>query len=398
MVIAQDVALKLSVAQTEILQALTLVSSAVPSRTTLPVLSNILLEAKEGSIQMTATDLDLAIATRATADITGEGSLTVPAKRLFELVRKLPKEELKLESKDLTLNVVSKTGRFKFLCIRPEEFPARINVTPDFTMTVESKLFERMIRRSIYAVSTDETRPALNGALFQISDGEIRLVATDGHRLARAGLKHPAASKSPLKGDIIIPLKALNHLLRLFSDNGDPVRIELSKNHARFTFGTTTLTTKLIEGPFPNYEQVLPEAEHEDPPREERRAGAGARPRLDLLGQPHASGQVLDHQQQAQAGRRDPGPGGGDGRDRRQVHRRRSRHRIQRELLPRHLAHHRFGRSGDPTQHAGHCGACHSRAQRRGEGRAAAGGPPLPRDAAPTRRLIALACGSCRSS
>ena len=258
MVIAQDVALKLSVAQTEILQALTLVSSAVPSRTTLPVLSNILFEAKDGLIQMTATDLDLAIAASATADVTGEGSLTVPAKRLFELVRKLPKEELKLESKDLSLSVVSKTGRFKFLCIRPEEFPARIQVTPDFTMTVESKLLERMIKRTIYAVSTDETRPALNGALFQISDGEIRLVATDGHRLARAGLKHPAASKSPLKGDIIIPLKALNHLNRLLSDNSDPVRIELSKNHARFTLGTTTLTTKLIEGPFPNYEQVLP--------------------------------------------------------------------------------------------------------------------------------------------
>ena len=238
MVIAQDVALKLSVAQTEILQALALVSSAVPSRTTLPVLSNILLETAEGSIQMTATDLDLAIATRATADVKAEGSLTVPAKRLFELVRKLPKEELKLEAKDLTLNVVSKTGRFKFLCIRPEEFPARITVTPDFSMTIESRLLERMIRRTIYAVSTDETRP--------------------GHRLGRAGLKHPAATKSPLKGDIIIPLKAMNHLQRLLSENNDPVRIELSKNHARFTLGNTTLTTKLIEGPFPNYEQVLP--------------------------------------------------------------------------------------------------------------------------------------------
>lgn len=258
MITAQEVAMKFSVAQTEILRSLALVTSAVPSRTTLPVLSNILLETTEGFIQMTATDLDLAIAARATADVKAEGSLTVPAKRLFELVRKLPKEELKLEAKDLTLNVVSKTGRFKFLCIRPEEFPARITVTPDFTMTLESKQFERMIRRTIYSVSTDETRPALNGALFQISEGEIRLVATDGHRLARASLKHPGATKSPLKGDIIVPLKALNHLQRLLSENTEPVRIELSKNHARFTIGTTTLTTKLIEGPFPNYEQVLP--------------------------------------------------------------------------------------------------------------------------------------------
>ena len=115
-----------------------------------------------------------------------------------------------------------------------------------------------MIRRSIYAVSTDETRPALNGALLQIIEGEIRLVATDGHRLARASLKQAGIAKNPLKGDVIIPLKALNHLQRLVSETGEPVHVELSKNHARFTVGTTTLTTKLIEGPFPNYEQVLP--------------------------------------------------------------------------------------------------------------------------------------------
>lgn len=258
MITAQDVAMKFTVAQTEILTALQLVSSAVPSRTTLPVLSNILVEAMDGSIQMTATDLDLAIATRATADVKAEGALTVPAKRLAELVRKLSKEELKFEAKELTLNVGSKTGRFKFHCIRPEEFPARINVNPDLTFKIEAKLFERMIKRSIYAVSTDETRPALNGALLQIVEGEIRLVATDGHRLARASVKQAGIGKNPLKGDVIIPLKALHHLQRLVAETTESVTVELSKNHARFTAGPTTLTTKLIEGPFPNYEQVLP--------------------------------------------------------------------------------------------------------------------------------------------
>jgi len=258
MITAQDVAMKFTVAQTEILTALQLVSSAVPSRTTLPVLSNILVEAMDGSIQMTATDLDLAIATRATADVKAEGALTVPAKRLAELVRKLSKEELKFEAKELTLNVGSKTGRFKFNCIRPEEFPARINVSPDLTFKIEAKIFERMIRRSIYAVSTDETRPALNGALLQIIEGEIRLVATDGHRLARATVRQAGIGKNPLKGDVIIPLKALHHLQRLVAETTETVTVELSKNHARFTAGPTTLTTKLIEGPFPNYEQVLP--------------------------------------------------------------------------------------------------------------------------------------------
>jgi DNA polymerase III subunit beta len=258
MTIAQDVAMKCSIAQTELLQALGLISSAVPSRTTLPVLSNILVEATGEGLQMTATDLDLSVTTRAMADVKAEAALTVPAKKLFELVRKLPKEELKLESKDLTMNVVSKTGRFKFLCIRPEEFPARVTVAPDTALTVDAKQLERMIRRTIYAVSTDETRPALNGALLQIIEGEIRLVATDGHRLARATLKHPGAVKGALKGDVIVPLKALHHIQRLVTESADPVHIELSKNHARFTVGQTSLTTKLIEGPFPNYEQVLP--------------------------------------------------------------------------------------------------------------------------------------------
>jgi DNA polymerase-3 subunit beta len=258
MITAQEVAMKFSVAQTELLQALHLISSAVPSRTTLPVLSNILVEAGDGSLQLTATDLDLSISTRATAEVKADGSLTVPARKLFDLVKKLPKEELKLEAKDLALNVVSKTGRFKFLCIRPEEFPARPTVAPDVHVTVDAKAFERLVRRTVYAVSTDETRPALNGALFQMAEGEIRLVATDGHRLAKATLKHPAATKGALKGDVILPLKALNHLARLLPEAGDNVGVELSKTHARFVLGNTTLTTKLIEGPFPNYEQVLP--------------------------------------------------------------------------------------------------------------------------------------------
>lgn len=258
MTIAQDVAMKFSVAQTELQQALSLISSAVPSRTTLPVLSNILVEATSEGLQLTATDLDLSITTRATADVKSESALTVPAKRLLELVRKLPKEELKLEAKDVTLNVVSKSGRFKFLCIRPDEFPARVTVSPETTLTIDAKQFERMIKRTIYSVSTDETRPALNGALFQIAEGEIRLVATDGHRLARATLKHPGAVKGSLKGDVIIPLKAMNQLLRLLGEGADAAHVELSRNHARFTIGQTSLVTKLIEGPFPNYEQVLP--------------------------------------------------------------------------------------------------------------------------------------------
>ena len=258
MITAQEVAMKFSIAQTEFLDALQVVSSAVPNRTTLPVLSNILLEAKADHIELKATDLDLAIATRAKANVKDQGTLTVPAKKLFELVRKLPKEELKIDAKDLTLNIGSKSGRYKFLCIRPEEFPVIPNVAADVELSLESDLFERLIRRTIYSVSTDETRPALNGALLQVRDGELRIVATDGHRLSKASCKPAGGIPVAPKGDVIIPLKALNQLLRLLPGATGPIQVGISKNHACFTIGDTTLTTKLIEGPFPNYEQVLP--------------------------------------------------------------------------------------------------------------------------------------------
>jgi DNA polymerase III subunit beta len=258
MVIAQEVAMKFAIAQTELLQALQVVSNAVPTRTTLPVLSNILLEATEDRLQLTATDLDLSISTRAKASVSEAGSLTVPAKKLFELVRKLPKEELRVEAKDLTLNVGSKTGRFKFLGIRPDEFPTIPSVAPDASISVDPVALERLIRRTIYAVSTDETRPALNGALLQVKDGELRLVATDGHRLARASLKPTDGIHVSPKSDVILPLKALNQLIRLIPGTSGPVEIAVSRNHARFTVEGSVLTTKLIEGPFPNYEQVLP--------------------------------------------------------------------------------------------------------------------------------------------
>ena len=258
MITAQEVAMKFSIAQTEFLDALQVVSSAVPNRTTLPVLSNILLEASEDRIEMRATDLDLAITTTARASVKDAGTLTVPAKKLFELVRKLPKEELKIEAKDLTLNVGSKSGRYKFLCIRPEEFPALPKVEADAELTLEPDLLERLIRKTIYSVSTDETRPALNGALFQVRDGELRVVATDGHRLSKATCKPTGGIATPPKGDVIVPLKALNQVLRLLAQASGTVKVGISKNHARFVLGDTTLTTKLIEGPFPNYEQVLP--------------------------------------------------------------------------------------------------------------------------------------------
>jgi DNA polymerase-3 subunit beta len=228
MAIAQEVAMKFSIAQTQLQEALQVVSSAVPTRTTLPVLSNILVEAENGSVRLTATDMDLAIATKTQANVVDAGSLTVPAKKLLELVRKLPREELKVDAKDLNLTVASKAGRFRFLCIRPDEFPVTPAVPSDAGITLDAGVLDRLVRRTIYSVSTDETRPALNGALMQVKDGELRVVATDGHRLARATYRPEKPIASALKNDVILPLKALTQLARLIPAATAPVEIVLS--------------------------------------------------------------------------------------------------------------------------------------------------------------------------
>src|SRR5439155_11117957 len=154
MITAQEVAMKFSIAQTEFFDALQVVSSAVPNRTTLPVLSNILLEASDDRIELKATDLDLAISTTAKANVKDAGTLTVPAKKLFELVRRLPKEELKLEAKDLTLNVGSKSGRYKFLCIRTEEFPVLTMMEAEVVVTLDPDILARLIRCTLVTVYT----------------------------------------------------------------------------------------------------------------------------------------------------------------------------------------------------------------------------------------------------
>lgn len=233
------------------------VVSAVPPKSTLPILSNFLLEARDGKLMLTCTDLDMSVRTQATTKVADGGKVTVPAKRFAEIVRELPPDDVVVGTDDLKVTLDCKIGQFTLMGMDAEEFPKLPEVEEGARLTLPGPEFAKAIRSTAYAVSEDETRPVLNGVLMEVRDGALRLVATDGHRLARCALRDPAL-RGAKKADVIVPPKTLNLVERLVADTGSPVDLMLARSYAIFTIGETTIYSRLLDGPFPAYEQVIP--------------------------------------------------------------------------------------------------------------------------------------------
>jgi DNA polymerase-3 subunit beta len=247
--------MKFSISKGALQELLQVVVSAVPAKSTLPILSNILVEADKEGLTLVATDLDISIRTRGEAEVTEPGSITIPAKRVGEIVRELPDADIKIVVKDAKVKLTCGNGSFTIVGLDPEDFPQLPQVDADKMVALPTGVLEKAVRRSAYAVSNDETRQMLTGALLQFKDGELRMVGTDGHRLAKAAFK---GDFKGLEGrDLIIPPKALSQVVRLASGT-EVVNLNVSKNFAVFEVGPTTIYSRLIDGNFPNYEQVIP--------------------------------------------------------------------------------------------------------------------------------------------
>jgi DNA polymerase-3 subunit beta len=248
--------MKFRISKEAFLDGLQKVQHVVSSRTTLPILSNVLLVAKDGRLQFTTTDLDVGITGSVEAQIEKEGSTTLPAKRLVSIVRELPASEVEV-SVDAKNHASIRSGPsfFKIIGLGVAEFPA----LPDFSGAKEFKIPQITLRdglkKTSYAISTDETRYVLNGIFTSFRDGKLTLVATDGRRLAMvdADLEFPASHES----DVIVPTKAVQELQRLLGEAGDVI-VKLSDSQISFAIGDTLLCSKLIEGNYPNYRQVIP--------------------------------------------------------------------------------------------------------------------------------------------
>ncbi len=247
--------MKFTLMQSDLQKALHLVASVVPSKSTLPILETVLLEALPGgTLTLTATDLDVFVRTKREAAIDEGGRLVVSARRLYEVVRELSEQELVLSGEESGLTLSCGSGRYRFVGGAVDDFPGTPEIPDDKHIALEPQKLERMIRRTLYAVSSDETRPELTGVYLDVREGQICMVATNGHRLARATLQGTFKQKKSM----LLPPKALNQLLRLMSEHDGNVEIGGAKNYARFKLGGTELYSRLLEGPFPPYEKVIP--------------------------------------------------------------------------------------------------------------------------------------------
>jgi len=249
--------MKFTVTKDAFIEGLQKVQSVVSTKTTLPILSNVLISALNNTLELTTTDLDLGVRCSVEADISSAGSLTLPVRRLFSIIRELPNQDILIEKDDKSA-VTIKCGSsfFRIHGIVADEFPPFPKVEGSKSYKIEQKAFKTMLSRTSYAISTDETRYVLNGVLLSFKGGKLTMVSTDGRRLALADkeLEFPESHE----GDYILPTKAVNELGRLLSDKDDEVQINVSENQISFHVGKTTLVSKLIEGNYPNFRQVIP--------------------------------------------------------------------------------------------------------------------------------------------
>jgi len=247
--------MKFTITRQNLHNGLAAVSASIPSKTTLPVLSNILFEAREDGVWMSGTDLDVAVRVRVPADVSEAGSLTAPGKKLQEITRELPDEPVDVSTRGDQIELKCGRSHFKFNGLPAEEFPSLAEIGFDDGWTVRGKDLHDLIHHTAFAVSTEESRPILNGVLWELRDGEMRMVATNGHRLARMGI--PAGSTDAPSADFIVPPAALQHVQRLFRSE-DELRVARSGNHLGFQAESTEVFTRLIEGTYPSYDQVIP--------------------------------------------------------------------------------------------------------------------------------------------
>ncbi|MDH3455795.1 MAG: DNA polymerase III subunit beta [Gemmatimonadota bacterium] len=247
--------MKFTITRERLHEGLAAVAATVPTKTTLPVLSNILIEATSDGIRLSGTDLDIAVSTVVPAEVDEDGAVTIPAKKLLEIVRELPSAAIRIASSgEQRISLECGRSRFKLLGIPREEFPNFPPVNFEDSWTVTSGDLQKLINHVSFAASTEESRPILNGVLWELQSDIMRMVATNGHRLAKMEVPVSGSSGS---ADLIVPPKALEQVRRLFGPS-DEVEIAKSDNHLGFRTGGTVVFTRLIEGPYPNYDQVIP--------------------------------------------------------------------------------------------------------------------------------------------
>ncbi len=259
--------MKLSITKSELAKALARVQSIAEKRNTMPILANVLIEAgkdsRGGEVRVSATDLEVGITGTHPSDVAAEGSVTVGARKFFEIVRELPEEVITLETTPNSyLEIHCLRSRFVLAGTTGEEYPSLPAASPEQCVRLQAAVLSNMIDRTMYAASSDETRYNLNGVYLEVLEAEqrLRMVATDGHRLGYADRSF-GAEVSKIVSGVIIPRKGMAELKRLVDeDDADEIDLGFAANNVVASTPSVKLVMRLIEGEFPNYRQVLPKS------------------------------------------------------------------------------------------------------------------------------------------
>lgn len=254
--------MRLVIERGALLKALNHVASVVERRNTIPILSNVLLEAAGGGLKLTATDLDIEVVETVKGDVAQDGRTTVLAHVFKDIVHKLPdgaQVELSLGGEDARMALASGPAKFSLQVLPPDDFPDASAGDMTHNFSIPAAELKRLIEKSRFAISTEETRYYLNGIYLHAPDGAdtLRAVATDGHRLAQIEVPLPKGAEG-MPG-VIVPRKTVNEVARMIEDSETEIGVELSSAKIRFNVGDIVLTSKLIDGTFPDYGRVIPE-------------------------------------------------------------------------------------------------------------------------------------------
>ncbi len=251
--------MKLQVGRNELLSALSAVIGVVERRQTLPVLSNFLLDLKEDELVVTGTDLEIELEARARVQNLAPGRATVPARKLFDICRGLPEgAEISLEVSGDKALLKSGRSRYSLSCVKPEEFPALGRLADGKSLQIARQQLRGLIERTQFAMAQQDVRYYLNGTLFEVDAQRLRAVATDGHRLALSEVLLETGVAEKLQ--IIVPRKAVLELQRLLDATDEPATVRISATQIEVDLDVVRLTTKLIDGRFPDYERVVPDS------------------------------------------------------------------------------------------------------------------------------------------
>jgi DNA polymerase III subunit beta len=253
--------MELVVGKSALLRELQLFQGIVERKNTIPILANVLMEAKGDQLGFLATDLEVGLRSKCSATITKPGSLTLPAKKFYEIVKSLPETEIRIAEDKGSVKIAADRFDSRMQTLPREDFPTLPESGGTPTATLDRNAVKEMVAKTQFAITGEDTRYFLNGALFVLRPGEMSLVATDGHRLALVSVRRNGNGKDKTETDeirAILPKKTLGELGRLLSDGDGDISYERGENHLFFQVGDRMLISRMIDGQFPAYERVIP--------------------------------------------------------------------------------------------------------------------------------------------